>query len=108
MPQILRLFLVAIMAFTLSGCVHYMTIEQGIELQQSQVNQLQAGMTEDQVKYILGTPNLVDPYHPDTWYYIYTNQPSHDDMTEQKLIVYFKNDKLTKATGDFQIPAELK
>lgn len=107
MPQITRLFLVVMIILGLSGCAHYMTIQQGVELQQSQIDELKLGMTQAQVEYVLGTPNLVDPYHPNTWYYIYTNQPSHQAMTEQKLIVDFQNGKLVKVTGDFKIPSGL-
>jgi outer membrane protein assembly factor BamE len=107
MPQFLRLFLALSMVFVLSGCVHYMTIQQGVQLQQSQIDQLQPGMSKTQVEYVLGTPNLIDPYHPDTWYYIYTSMPSRQPMTEQKLAVYFNNDQLVKVTGDFNIPSGL-
>lgn len=72
-----------------------MQIEQGVVITPAQVQELQVGMSQDQVTYILGTPNLVDPYHPDTWYYIYTNQESHQPMTETKIIVHFDaNDKV--------------
>lgn len=108
MPQFLRLILVASMVFVLSGCVHYMTVQQGIQLQQSQIDQLQVGMTKTQVEYILGTPNLIDPYHPNVWYYLYSDQPSRKPMTEQKLVVYFNNnDQVSKIGGDVKIPAGL-
>ncbi len=84
-------WLVASVALTLilSGCAHQMQIQQGIVFQASQIAELQVGMSQDQVTYILGTPNLVDPYHPNSWYYIYTNQESHQPMTERKLVVNF-------------------
>ncbi len=107
MPQILRLLLVAILSITLFGCAHQMTIEQGVQLKQSQVDELEAGMTQAQVQYILGTPNLIDPYHPNDWYYIYTNKVNRDPETEQKLEVSFKNGLLVKVTGDFKAPAGL-
>jgi outer membrane protein assembly factor BamE len=107
MPQILRLLLVVVMSISLFGCAHQMTIQQGVQLQQEQINELKPGMTQAQVEYVLGTPNLIDPYHPNTWYYIYTNKINRDPMTQQKFVVYFKNNQLIKATGDFVIPANL-
>ena len=112
MPQFLRLFLVALLLIFLSGCAIFLPyetpIQQGIQLNQSQVDKLKTGMTEDQVSYVLGTPNLIDPYHPNTWYYIYTFKANHQPMQEQKLVVYFDaQQKLTKLTGDFKIPTDL-
>lgn len=107
MPQILRLLLVASLSMTLFGCAHQMTIEQGIELQQSQVDKLEPGMSQAQVQYILGTPNLIDPYHPNDWYYIYTNKVNRDPETEQKLEASFQNGQLVKVTGDFKVPEGL-
>lgn len=82
----------AFLVLTLSGCAlrpYQMQVEQGVTLTQGQVSQLQVGMTEDQVSFLLGTPNVVDPYHPNAWYYIYTNQENHQPMTQSQLIVNF-------------------
>lgn len=66
-----------------------MQIEQGTAFTPQQVAQLHTGMTEDQVSYLLGTPNLVDPYHSNTWYYIYTNQENRGPLTHKQLVVNF-------------------
>src|SRR5688572_15822048 len=87
--------LVASMVCTLvlAGCSFFrpyqMQIEQGIALSPTQIAKLQNGMTEDQVSYLLGSPNLVDPYRPNTWYYIYTTRGDEQPSAEHKLIVYF-------------------
>lgn len=112
MPKLIRLALIISTSLFLSACNNFkpyeIPIQQGTQLQQSQVDQLKPGMTQDQVEYILGTPNLKDPYHPNNWYYIYTMQQNYEPMQEQKLIVYFNNnDQVTKVTGDFKIPQGL-
>ena len=82
----------AVLALTLSGCAlrpYKMQIEQGTVLKQNQVSQLKVGMTRDQVTFLLGTPNLIDPYHPNTWYYIYTNEENYQPMLNNQLIIDF-------------------
>ncbi len=105
MPIILQLyyasmrtfFLVAsaVLALTLSGCAlrpYKMQIQQGTVLKQDQVSQVKVGMSKDQVTFILGTPNLTDPYHPNTWYYIYTNEENYQPMVNNQLILTFAAD----------------
>ncbi len=66
-----------------------MQIEQGVQPTNVQIAQLKVGLTKDQVSYLLGTPNLTDPYHPDTWYYIYTNKENKKLLIQQQLSVHF-------------------
>ncbi len=84
------------LSLLLSGCAYHMTIEQGINLTPTQIGQVQVGMSQDQVTYILGTPNLVDPYHPDTWYYVYSNKENYEPRTQNTVVVHFDaNDKVS-------------
>src|SRR5437899_3045049 len=48
----------ALLATTLGGCVYRMNIQQGNYLEGKTVDQLQAGMTRSQVRYLLGTPKM--------------------------------------------------
>lgn len=87
-------WLVASVMFTcaLTGCAlrpYENPVQQGINLNPSQVAKLQTGMTQNQVSYLLGTPNLVDLYNANTWYYIYTNQENHQPRVQHQLIVQF-------------------
>ncbi len=82
----------AVLMLILSGCAlrpYQNPIEQGILLSPSQISQVQVGMTQDQVSYILGTPNLVDPYHANTWYYIYTNEQDYKPLVQHNLLINF-------------------
>jgi outer membrane protein assembly factor BamE len=74
---------IIIACLSLSGCAYQMQIQQGVALKASDINALKIGMTKDQVTYLLGTPNLVDPYHPNTWYYIYTNKENRTPVDQK-------------------------
>lgn len=86
-----------ITALLLSSCAYHMQIEQGVALTSDQIAQLKMGLTQDQVSYLLGTPNLTDPYHPNTWYYIYTNKENKKPLVEERLIVHFNDSGLVSS-----------
>lgn len=94
---------------TLAGCssfsfpgVYKLDIQQGNLVTQDMVNQLQPGMTAAQVRYVLGTPLLVDTFTQNRWEYLYSLQPGGDKRTQERLTVYFdQNGRLTHFSGNF-------
>jgi outer membrane protein assembly factor BamE len=46
-------------------------VQQGNVLTQEMVSQLRPGLTRDQVRFILGTPVLMDMFHANRWDYFY-------------------------------------
>ena len=50
--------------------VYKPTIMQGSVLEMSDVNQLQIGMTKNQVMDLIGSPSIIDPFHQYQWDYI--------------------------------------
>ncbi|HCZ17273.1 MAG TPA: outer membrane protein assembly factor BamE, partial [Candidatus Accumulibacter sp.] len=46
-------------------------VQQGNVLTQEMVAQLRPGLSKDQVRFILGTPVLVDMFHLNRWDYFY-------------------------------------
>lgn len=93
----------------LSGCaldslpfVYKPDIHQGTILTQEVVNQLRPGMTRRQVQFLLGSPPLVDPYHPDRWDYIEAVKPGGKELQSQRVTVFFENDRLVAVEGDLR------
>lgn len=73
----------------LTGCVYKMEIQQGNLITPSQANQLELGMTEGEVRSILGTPLLQDPFSPGRWDYMYQLQEQGELVEERRLTVFF-------------------
>ena len=48
-----------------------MEIQQGNYVTQEMASQLKVGMTKEQVRFILGTPLIVDPFHNNRWDYVF-------------------------------------
>ena len=81
--------------------VYKMEVQQGNYLTQEMVSQLQAGMTRDQVRFVLGTPLLTDIFHDNRWDYVYRRQRANSrEVEERRLSVFFDNDRLVRVEGD--------
>ncbi|MEO0974421.1 MAG: outer membrane protein assembly factor BamE [Pseudomonadota bacterium] len=63
--------LVVLMGLAVSGCAYRITIRQGNFLEEDTINQVEVGMTGQQVQFLLGTPMIEDPFHSDRWDYLY-------------------------------------
>jgi outer membrane protein assembly factor BamE len=108
--RILRFAGTALLIAFLSACssvprlVHEyrIDIQQGNVLTQEMVAQLKPGMTKDQVRFVLGTPVLMDMFHGNRWDYVYRYQKgSTGEVEMRKFSTFFDADsKLTRVTGD--------
>jgi len=83
-----------------SGVAYRIPIQQGNVLDQERVNQLQPGMAKRQVRHLMGTPMLVDPFHQDRWDYVYTFRPTRGDTEERRVSLFFENDQRARIEGD--------
>src|ERR1700721_4187900 len=80
-----------------SGCVYRINIQQGNFLDQAAVEQVKAGMTRSQVRYLLGTPMVADSFNKERWDYIYylrKGRTRHVDS--RRVTVYFDGEKVAK------------
>lgn len=79
-------------------------VRQGNFITPQMVAMLKPGQTRDQVRFILGTPLLADPFHADRWDYVYRLQPGYGAVEQRRLTVYFADGKLARFDGD--VPAD--
>ncbi|CAK0748134.1 outer membrane protein assembly factor BamE [Gammaproteobacteria bacterium] len=79
--------------------VYRMDIQQGNVVTQEMLDRVQLGMTRAQVRLALGTPLLVDVFHPDRWDYIYTLKRRGEDQGQQVISLFFRNDRLDDLQG---------
>ena len=76
---------------TLERVVYRPDISQGNYLVANDVAKIHAGMTQQQVAYTLGTPMMTDPFGSSTWFYVFRQQPGHEDITQQTLTLTFNS-----------------
>lgn len=101
LPKLFRrplpLLAAALLAVVATGCVYRPTIQQGNLLKIEDVDQVTVGMTRSQVRYLLGTPMVMDPFDPQRWDYVYTLRKGRDTkMDRAHFIVFFEGDKVSK------------
>ena len=79
MRQIPLLVLLLISLIFSAGCVYRANISQGNLIKQEDLDQVEIGMTRNQVRFLLGTPMIDDPFHVDRWDYIYYLRVGRED-----------------------------
>jgi len=95
-------------ALSLSACsswVYRIDIPQGNYLEQKNIDKIQVGMTKEQVKFVLGSPVMIDTFDKDIWNYVYQFKSgrSKNLNIQKSFIVKFENNKLISAEGDFEL-----
>jgi outer membrane protein assembly factor BamE len=88
------LFAAACLAATLAGCTPYrIDIQQGNAVSAEQLAQVRAGMTREQVRFLLGTPLLADAFHDQRWDYVFHFQEGKSRAIQQRrLSLWFGKD----------------
>ena len=112
MKKILITLLVGL-SLGLAGCsswrdfslVHKPDIQQGNIITPEMVAELKLGMSKRQVRFVLGTPILIDVFHQERWDYTFTMKKRNEPLEIKRFTVYFKNDELVDYEGDIK-PAE--
>ncbi len=69
-------------------------IVQGNAVTQNQVALLKPGLTRLQVRDILGTPLLADPFHADRWDYVFMLRRPNTDVQRRGVVVFFDGDRV--------------
>ena len=76
---------------TVKKVVYRIDVPQGNYLEQDKIDQLQIGMNQVQVQYLLGTPVFRDVFAENRWDYVFIKREGHNDPIQRTLLVYFDN-----------------
>ncbi len=88
------LFVLAIATIiAVSGCsrfrVYKLNIQQGNVISHEKVEQVELGMSQEQVQYLLGTPLVNDTFSPLRWDYFWSLKDRNEVTTTKRLILTF-------------------
>jgi outer membrane protein assembly factor BamE len=105
MKQFQIKFISLMAVLSLSSCEFFqpykVPILQGNIYTAEDLEKLQKGMTKDQVKFVLGTPLINDPFHDKRWDYYNSVKVGDTLISEEKLIILFdQNDTLEMWTTE--------
>lgn len=79
--------------------VYKLPTRQGNVIDQKQLDQLQIGMTRDQVRFLMGTAIANGPFGDDRWDYIGYYKAPHGEVSERTVSLYFADNKLNRMDG---------
>lgn len=101
--------LTVVLVLSLCSCsswVFRLDIPQGNFLEQKDIDKLQIGMSKEQVKFILGSPVVLDSFDNDSWNYVYLFKSGRSSKSNAKkhFVIKFENNKVISASGDFELP----
>ncbi len=93
----LVLAMAGLVALSLLGCsslIYRPDLQQGNIVTQDMLNQLQPGMTMEQVRFIMGAPILVNTFDPARSDYVYTFRHNNDPVQYQRVTLQFQDGRL--------------
>mgnify|MGYP000847673103 FL=1 len=105
--NIVRLFIL-VTSVCFMGCampkLFQVVVNQGNLVKPEMLEKLESGMTESQVKYIMGTPLISDTFAPNRWDYFTSVTQGNNTFTQTKITLFFYEGKLVKWEGDLPSP----
>lgn len=99
-----KLLILALVTLATAGCgiLYKQPIYQGNLLDKAAVDQLQVGMSKQQVVTLIGSPSIADPFHQQRWDYTATQRTGRvGDAEVKNMTLYFDADALTKWDGEY-------
>jgi outer membrane protein assembly factor BamE len=77
-----------------------LSVQQGKFFLDHSVERIKPGMNKEKIEYILGSPDVIDPFFKHQWNYIF--QYYHEgNLTQKSLILLFFDDRLVKISGNY-------
>jgi outer membrane protein assembly factor BamE len=81
-------------------------IVQGNVITKEQAAFIKPGMTRAQVRDVLGSPLLTDPFHADRWDYVFTIRRQGAEPQLRRVVALFKGDALASIDTGGNLPGE--
>lgn len=69
-------------------------IEQGVLLEKDNLDKVVPGLSKEQVKFLLGTPTIMDIFHDNRWDYIFYKRDKDGITDPKRITIIFKNEKV--------------
>ncbi|MFI4938382.1 MAG: outer membrane protein assembly factor BamE [Candidatus Berkiellales bacterium] len=102
-PTFFKIILWLCLSVCLNACFIHpfkFDIDQGNVITADKVAEIHPGMSQEQVRYMLGTPMLVDIFHPNRWDYIYIDIPGKGKETRRHFAIFFVDGQVDHVKHD--------
>ncbi len=81
-------------------------VVQGNIITREQAAQARPGMSRAQVRDVLGSPLLADPFHASRWDYVFTIRRQGAEPQLRRVVVLFDGEKMASLEADAELPWE--
>lgn len=99
--QKLLIIIMCSASFLLTSCAIYkIDVQQGNVVTQEMLDQLAVGMSMSKVRFIMGTPIIVDVFHQQRWDYVYNFQAGGGEREQRRISLFFNKGNLARIDGD--------
>ncbi len=104
--------LIAVATVALAGCQasdpsrggifqpYRQNIPQGNYVDQEMLSQVKPGMTREQVRFALGSPLLVDVFHPERCDYVFRYLYANGDAELRRVTIHFDGERVARIDAD--------
>ncbi len=75
---------------------HKIDVQQGNVIDQDALDKLKPGLTRSQVRFLLGTPLMVDPFRDNRWDYVYNYRSAGKLTAQTRVTLFFDGDVLSR------------
>lgn len=100
------LLLAAMLAAT--GCVYRANMSQGNIVIEEDLDQVELDMTRNQVRFLLGTPMVDDPFRSNRWDYVYYVKIGRRDATAKRWVsILFTDDRVSEIRRNQELNPDL-
>jgi outer membrane protein assembly factor BamE len=91
-----------------SGCVYRPNISQGNIVEEEDLDQVEVGMTRNQVRFLLGTPMVDDPFRRGRWDYVYYVKIGRNDASAKRWVtILFDGDTVSEIQRNRDLAEDL-
>tara|TARA_Y100001970_G_scaffold290274_1_gene423480 strand:+ start:137606 stop:137866 length:261 start_codon:yes stop_codon:yes gene_type:complete len=77
-------------------------VSQGNLVDQEMLDKLEIGMTESQVRFVMGNPLIADTFNSNRWDYYTAVSQGSKIYNQQKITLYFEEKKLLRWEGEIK------
>jgi len=90
----------------LAGCfliphvLYKIDVQQGNVVTDEMLDKLKPDMTKSQVRFVLGSPLVVDAFLDNRWDYVYIQREKGQLVEQKRLSIFFKDDRLIRIENE--------
>ncbi|WP_136068299.1 outer membrane protein assembly factor BamE [Modicisalibacter radicis] len=114
MQNLIKTVIFSLALVLVSGCsylgVYKRDLPQGNLITEDMLEQLEPGMSREQVQYVMGSPLLETPFDDDQWDYVFRLDEAYGDVIYKRLTLTFDNDRLVdmRTFGEIDTDVDLE